>query len=420
MKRALVTGLGLVSPLGSWPGRVAENLVLGRSGLRETADQGLLRLGVPGLGPVDVQVPDGRDRVEHLALLAARGAMDDSGLSPAELPERSALCISTSKGAVTSLEGQLAGRFPPGAALERLAPDVAGRAVAGELGIRGQVLCLPAACATGLVSVLAAAREIESGRAELALAGAAEASLTAFIHGAFAAMGVLAAGGELAPGRAVRPFDRDRRGFLLGEGAAVFVLESAERAGSRGARVRASLAGGAELCDARSLAAPDPEGAGLAAAARLALSRAGLKFEEIDGLWLHGTATRSGDPAELRGLAALAGRSEREIPATATKGLTGHMLGASGAVELALAVLALGEGFLPAVANLEAPLSSPGLGLVRGSALELPARRYLVLSAGFGGHLAAAVVEAPRGGNARAAPRVDHQCRRVDTGRGGV
>jgi len=164
-----------------------------------------------------------------------------------------------------------------------------------------------------------------------------------------------------------------------------------------GARRSALLTGGAQVCEAHDPVAPEPHGEGAYLAGRLALERSGLAPADLDGLWLHGTATRAGDQAELAGVARLLAGVGRPLPATATKGLTGHLLGASGAVELAFAALCLGAGFLPAVANLETPMAgASGLGLVRGGALGLAARRFLVLSAGFGGHAAAAVVE--RGG----------------------
>jgi 3-oxoacyl-[acyl-carrier-protein] synthase II len=399
VKPVAITGIGVLSPIGRSGALCLESLRAGRGGLGPSADRGLRRMGVCGVGAVAAATADGLDRVEHLAVTAARQALADARLAASELPERTWLCVSTSKGAVNALEAQLADRAAPRLPMERFAPDAAVLAVARELGIRGPAGCLPAACATGLVSVLAAAREVASGRAELAIAGASESSLTPFIHAGFLAMGALAGGAGLDPQRAVRPFDEARRGFLLAEGAAVFVLEARERAERRGAPIRALLAGGAQVGEAHDPVAPEPRGDGPFRAARLALERAGLGPEDLDGLWLHGTATRAGDQAELAGLARLLAGVGRAVPATATKGLTGHLLGASGAVELAFAALCLGAGWLPAVANLETPMAGAagaGIGLVRGQALGLAARRLLVLSAGFGGHAAAAVVE--RGG----------------------
>ncbi len=326
-------------------------------------------------------------------MLAARQALADAGFTRATFPESTLLSFSTSKGAVMSVEGQLSGPDALILPLERLAPGGAALAVAGELGIQGPVACRTAACASGLVSVLMAAREVASGRADLAVAGASEASLTPFIHAGFAAMGALVMEGAVQPEEAVRPFDRERRGFLLGEGAAVFILESAESVERRGVRVRGWLSGGAELCEAHSIAAPEPRGEATERAARLALERAGLQTQDLGSIWLHGTATLAGDKAELSAVGRLAAGTGSALPATASKGLTGHMLGASGAVELAFAAGCLEAGFLPAVANLNAPLAQPEISLVQGRAQSVAAGPCLVLSAGFGGHVAAVILD---------------------------
>ncbi|HOX05714.1 MAG TPA: beta-ketoacyl synthase N-terminal-like domain-containing protein [Planctomycetota bacterium] len=414
MTPVAITGIGLLTPLGVGPGANLDALLAGRSGLAAPVDEGLLALGVPGVGAVRAPTAAGLDRAESLALDAARAALADAGLAAGDLPGDTCLHVSTSKGPVAALETQLAGPGPVRTPVDRFSPGSAGAVVARALGVRGAVACFPAACATGLVSVLAAAREVASGRAELALAGASEASLTAFIHAGFLRMGALVverqtadrrleAGGTAAATayslqptacRAVRPFDRSRQGFLLAEGAAVLVLEPAGRAARRGGRVRALLAGGAEACDAHDAVAPHPDGAGLGAAAELAMERAGCRSDGLAGLWLHGTATRAGDEAELRAAARTLSGAGRAVPATATKGLTGHLLGASGAVELAFAALCLEAGRLPAVANLADPMPGTGaLRLIRGAAPAISEPGpLLVLSAGFGGHCAAAVV----------------------------
>jgi 3-oxoacyl-[acyl-carrier-protein] synthase II len=402
VKPVAITGVGVLAPIGLDEADCLDALRGGECGLGPTGSERLAGMGVSGAGRVGACEPDDLDRVEHLAVVAARQALGAAGLCCEELPEDTAVCVSTSKGAVLSLERQLTepGRGAP--VMERVAPGGAALAVAREVRARGPVWCRPAACATGLVSVLAGAAEIAAGRTRIALAGASEASLSEFIHAGFASMGALALGAA-DPAGAVRPFDRSRRGFLLGEGAAVLVLEDLDRALERGAKVRAVLTGWAETCEAHGVAAPQPGGEAELRAGRLALQRAGLEAREVDGLWLHGTATPKGDRAELAAMEGLFGAGSSRPAATASKGLTGHMLGASGAVELAFAVSCLGAGVLPAVANLTDPLPCSVLSLVRGAALELDARRYMVLSAGFGGHVAAVVVERddPPGGGGR-------------------
>jgi 3-oxoacyl-[acyl-carrier-protein] synthase II len=243
-----------------------------------------------------------------------------------------------------------------------------------------------------MLSVLTAVREVSSGRADLALAGACESSLTRFLHAGFQRMGALVSG-DGDPSGAVRPFDAGRMGFLLAEGAAVLVLESPDRVARRGASVRALITGCAATCDAYDQVAPEPSGAAERAAAELALQRSGRSPEDVGGIWLHGTATRSGDPAELKALDPLGRAAGRGLPATASKGATGHMLGASGAVELALAVGCLERGVLPAVTNLRQPIGEGAVALVRGDPAAFREPSCLVLSAGFGGHCGAVIVE---------------------------
>jgi 3-oxoacyl-[acyl-carrier-protein] synthase II len=352
-------------------------------------------MGVCGTGCVDVRSPPGAGRAGHLAVLAVREALADAGLGPSELPVGTAVSISTSKGPVDLLESALApagccGRRVP---LQLVSPDAAARAVAADFGCRGMTGCRLAACASGAVAVLAAASDVAAGRFPLVIAGAAEASLTPLIHAGFQAMGALVAGPGVAPGESIRPFDRRRMGFLLAEGAAAFVLEDAAAAALRGARIRARLTGWAEQSDAFDTVRPDPAGDGALRAARLALVRAGREVSEIGAAWLHGTATVAGDPAELRAIERLAVSGDCRLAATATKGHTGHMLGASGAVELGFAVMCLEAGLLPPVANLLDPLEGSGEVLPGASARALAADSFLVLSSGFGGHAAALVVE---------------------------
>jgi 3-oxoacyl-[acyl-carrier-protein] synthase II len=255
------------------------------------------------------------------------------------------------------------------------------------------VLCRAAACSSGLISVASAAREVASGRARLAIAGASEASLTEFMHGAFSAMGALSRDTDRSPGEVVSPFDKGRGGFLLAEGAGAVVLEDPDSVLGRGGRIRGLLSGCAVLNEAFGLVEPEPRGTCLERAARLALERAGRTVADVDAVWLHGTATLRGDPAELAAVERLGSGTGRQLPAVATKGLTGHMLGASGAAELVLALGCLQEGLLPGVANLRDPLECNSVFLSGEPTHTGDLRCILCLSAGFGGHVAAALLE---------------------------
>jgi 3-oxoacyl-[acyl-carrier-protein] synthase II len=398
LKPVAITGAGVLSPLGLDRHSQLRELEAGRSALREPADPRLLSMGVCGTGRVSLSTPPGSGRAGGLAVQVARRALADAGLGKSVLPDGAAVSISTSKGPVELLESAL-GAAGPGespAPLQCLSPDAATREVAAESGCRGTAACRVAACASGALAVLTAASDVAAGRCPLVIAGAAEASLTPFIHAGFLAMGALAPAGDAAPYEAVRPFDTRRKGFLLAEGAAAFVLEDPAAAASRGARVRARLLGWAEAAEACDTVRPDPGGEGELRAARLALERAGRSPAEIGAAWLHGTATLAGDPAELRALERLAASGDCRLAATASKGHTGHMLGASGAVELGFAVMCLEAGLVPPVANLGNRLGGSGAVLLDTSARPLAAGGWLVLSSGFGGHAAALVVE--RGG----------------------
>jgi 3-oxoacyl-[acyl-carrier-protein] synthase II len=397
LKPVAITGIGLLSPLGTDGASCARSLLSGRSGLSGPAADGLRRMGVGGVGRVQLGEGDSGDRVEQLALAACRQALAGAGLLDSELPPRTIAAVASSKGAVLSLQRHLDGSAAVPFRFEYLSPSCVSLAVARQLGCRGGAPCRVAACATGLVSVLAAAREVAAGRADLAVAGASEASLNEFTHSGFRRLGVLA-GGNGDPRGAVRPFDRRRAGFLLGEGAAVFVLERPEDAAARGARVLARVLGGAELCEAHDMASPARGGPMLRAAVELAVARAGLDPGDLAAVWLHGTATRDGDPAELVAVGGALGRAGRAVPATAIKGLTGHLLGASGAVELACAVLCAGRGLVPAVANLKEPLPAEGLEMVRDRPIRARGRACLTVSSGLWGHAAAAVFEAAEAG----------------------
>jgi 3-oxoacyl-[acyl-carrier-protein] synthase II len=390
-----ITGMGILSPIGCDPESCFEFLAAGRSALSVPQDPQLVDMNVIGVGSVRGADPEGLDRVEDFAVRAVRAALADAGLQASDVPADAVVCVSTSKGPMATLEATLRGQATPPIPLHRLSPCSAAETVATEIGFRGAVLARTAACATGLVSVLSATSDVACGRASMAIAGASEASLTPLMHAGFASLGALARETGSPPQELVRPFDRSRCGFLLAEGAAVFVIEPLEAVSRRGGRARSVVAGWAEQCDAFDLVKPSAGGESELRAAQLALERAGLQPADLDGVWLHGTATLSGDQAELRALGTLCPPSSPLLPATASKGATGHLLGASGAVELALAAVCREKHYLPAVRNLAAPLDSGSLQLLRGQGIRTDGGAYLVLSAGFGGSCAAAVLTEP-------------------------
>ncbi len=392
----VITGVGLVTALGgdresSWRG-----LCAGAHGGRA--------LGLPG-APAFAGFPAAFEPHSAKALLAAsaREAFDDAGLDGAYDPERVAVVAGLSKGDL-GLLGRLHGRFLAGGAdaidgrWTDAWPSTAADAVAGRHDLRGPRLAPVAACATGLIAAIQAADLIRRGVCDAALAGAGDASLDPFVLHAFRRMGVLArwddAGG---PGRAVRPWDRKRSGFLVGEGAAVVALERADRAEARGALPYCGFAGGAFGGDAYHLTDLDPDPSNLASVIGRALAAAGVDPSEIDHVNVHATATRSNDPVECGALRLALGRWAGGASCSANKAQVGHCLGAAGAVELGFTALAVRDQFAPPTLNLDDPDPACDLDATPHAGRARPIRGALKLSLGFGGHLAAAVLTRPEG-----------------------
>jgi 3-oxoacyl-[acyl-carrier-protein] synthase II len=436
--RVVITGIGLVTPLASDRETSWSRYCAGESGLRwlsdgEGVDDRSLwpERAAGGPAPLDGTLPDvlaerGRrdlvpllaEPVISLALSAAIEAVADAGLDSALLPsDRAASVIGTSKGGmhVAFLNAISRHRAPrlslseiaPEAWWQMLAPSGAAQAVSSLFETRAAAIAPVAACATGLVSLIRATELIQSGRCDVVLAGSADASLTPAIVASFRRLGVLARGFD-DPATAVRPCDETRDGFLIGEGAAIFVLESAEHAARRSAAAYAEWLAGGLASDAAGLTqlADNPEA--LRHLIRYVLNRGRLSSGDLDLISLHGTATRTNDVCETGALdLELANEDavarstvsvnrgtaiERCVPAFSVKGSIGHLLGAAGSVEFALTLLALRDGVAPPTANLTRPIAATGLDLVAGQPLTRSLQHALKLSLGFGGHLAAAIV----------------------------
>ncbi len=361
MRRVVVTGVGLVSPLG--PDR--------ESGWRALVDGSSATDPEGGRAPL---IDDGGPRAVTLALAAAGEAWRNAGLKDAAGigGERLGCLVSSSKPLPPTAPG---GPWR--------APDEVPTAVARALGAEGPVMNLAAACATGAQSLLAAAGWIAEGRADVVLAGAAESALHPLYRAGFAQMGVLSKAGR------VRSFDRDRDGFMMGEGAAVFVLESVDSAAARGARIWAEVLGGDFSSDAHHATRFNGNGERMTACLRRALTRAGLTADDLDYVNAHGTATLLNDALESQALRRLFPRGT--TPVSSTKGATGHLLGATGAVEISFTLLALRDGVLPPTLHLEHPVV-PDMDFVPNRARPANLRRAASVSYGFGGALSAVVL----------------------------
>lgn len=371
----VVTGIGLTTPLAndrenSWAG-----LIGGKCAVRPLATDGWpgqaarLTGGVRDGGVPCSLSPDDNPRTVQLALNAAREALADAGFPlGADLGERWGCLVSNSKPI-----------FYQGI----LEPGVVPQTVARGFGVAGPVMNLASACATGLQSVMSAASWIRDGLCDFALAGAAESSLHELYLSGFERMGVISSDHR------VRPFDRKRDGFVVGEGAGVFVLESDDSARRRGAQIYGCLRGWDFACDPHHPTRFNSNGQKIAASLVRALGRSGMSPSEIGYVNAHGTATQLNDRLESLALHNVFGKDSPAI--SSTKGATGHLLGATGAVELAFCLLALRDGVLPPTLHLENP-ESDALDFIGPSSRRKSIDAAATLSFGFGGSIAALVL----------------------------
>ena len=389
LRRVVVTGLGCASPLGGTAAESWRRAQRGESAAKEFDIDGASFVAAR-CGDLALDEKREKARVVALALRAAAEAVRDAGGLEAHAPARRGASIASGVGGLGDIV-DAAHRVAGGKKLSpffvpRALCNTAAGAVSLEHACAGPVQTSAAACAAGAQSVGDAFRLVQRGDCDVALCGGAEACVDEVALRGFARMGALSRDG------AARPFDAARSGFVLGEGAAVLVLEDAASAARRGARAYAELRGYGLGGDAVHMSAPPPDGAGVLRAARAALGDAGLDPELVDHVNAHAAGTPAGDAAELAALEALLeGRRGDDALVASTKGATGHLLGAAGALEACFAVLALRDGLAPATAHLAAPLpTSERINLIA-EATRRDLRVALSTSSGFGGTNAALV-----------------------------
>ena len=336
------------------------------------------------------------DRFAQFAVAAARMAESDAGLEIGSEPDRVGASIATAQGGVASLAACLrelaeSQRIHP-SLVTAFMPNMAAGWVSMELGTRGPLGAPCTACAASAMAVGEGYDAIRLGRAEVMLCGGSEAGITELAVAGFGAMRALSCrNGD--PAGASRPFDADRDGFVMGEGAAVLVLEELNHARARGAKVYAELAGYGLSSDSFHMTEPDPLGAGQARAVEAALTDASLDPTDIDYVNAHASSTGLGDAIETRALKLALGEDKvSTLPVSGTKGATGHCLGAAGAVEAAFTVLAVNRDIVPPTINYETPDPACDIDCVPNNARELPVRVALSNSFGFGGHNAALIM----------------------------
>ena len=400
-----VTGIGLVSPVGTTAAEVFEAACEGRSGaIRPAPDHPLHGLAdVAAVSPPIeatsvLPPPEARfvDRSILMALRAAEDALADAGIEVGRDvdPGRVAVVVS-GVGGLALMEEQVLGYGAKGRLgvspylLPGVLPNMAAARIAIKFGIRGFTSSVGTACAAGAQSVGEALRILRAGEADVVLCGCSEAPLFPTFAATFGNARALAHGWD-DPVDASRPFDRRRNGLVLGEGAGVLVLERPEHARARGAVPYADVLGWAATNDAYHPTTPRPDGSAAAECMLLALRDAGLAPADIGYLNAHGTSTKAGDAAELRAIGRVYGDSSP--PVSSTKGVTGHMLGASGVIEAAIGILALRRGLLPPTHNLEDPDPVVEVDHIRKAPRAVQAQAVLSNSFGFGGHNVSLVI----------------------------
>lgn len=407
LPRVVVTGLGCVSPLGNNVSATWNNIIAGNSGVGEIthfdAAEYKTRIAaeVKDFDPVErfgSKESRRMDRFTQFALVSSQMALEDSGLAITDANrDRIGAVIGSGIGGIGSIEEQarvIVERGP-----SRISPylipmmlaDSAGGVVAIELGIRGPNMAVVTACATGTNSIGEAAEAIRRGQADVILAGGAEAAIIPLAIAGMASMNAMSTRND-EPLRASRPFDKDRDGFVMGEGAAVLVLESLENAQGRGARIYAEVAGYGSTNDAFHITAPADQGAGAARCMAMALESASLNPEDIDYINAHGTSTDLNDKNETAAIKSVFGEHAYEVPVSSTKSMTGHMMGATGALEALLGVKALEESCIPPTINYETPDPECDLDYVPNAARSKPLNHIMSNSFGFGGHNATVIL----------------------------
>ncbi len=398
-RRVVVTGIGPVTPIGIGVEEFWEGLVSGRNGIRRISRFDPSDLPVTVAGEVDGFDParflDPKevrrtDRFSHYALAAAQLAWDDAG-GPEVVPDRGGAIIATGIGGIETLLQQHLVMLEkgPGRVSPFMVPALMANAAAGHVamrfGLTGPNYATVSACSSSNHAIGEAMRYIREGVLDLCVAGGSEAATLPLTVAAFSQMTALTKNPD--PERASRPFDAHRDGFVLAEGACCLVLEAEEHARARGARIYCEVAGYGASDDAFHITAPDPKGSGAALSMRWALQDAGEEPSAVDYVNAHGTSTPLNDAAETIAIKAALGEDvAHRVAVSSTKSMTGHMLGAAGAVESAACVLAIARGVVPPTIHYETPDPECDLDYVPNEARRMDVRLALNNSFGFGGH----------------------------------
>ncbi len=408
-RRVVVTGMGVVSPVGNDVPTFWQSLLAGKTGVArlasfDTADLEVqIGAEVKGFDPtqrLDAKLVKRTDRFTQYALWAADEAVRDAGLD-FEKEDRARVGVVTGSGmgGIQTWEAQHVQFQQKGPRrvspllVPMMIPDMGCGQIAITYGLRGPNYDTTSACASAAHATGSAFRHITHGDADVMIAGGSEAAITKFTIAAFCNMGALSKR-NAEPERASRPYDRDRDGFVMGEGAGIFVLEELEHARRRGATIHCELAGYGATADAYHITAPDPDALGAIAVMREAIAEAGLQPDDIDYVNGHGTSTPLNDASEVKAILDVFGAHATKLAINSTKSMIGHGLGAAGAMELAAMALQVKHQRVHPTVNHEAPDDGVELDFVKGAARDCRIRAALSNSFGFGGHNACLLVRA--------------------------
>ena len=399
-RRVVVTGLGILCPLGNDRETVWTRLLAGESGIAAITRFDASRLTTRIAGEVrgfeaedfiDKRAARRMDPYSQYAVAAAHQAVDDARLDVAAEPEAIGAVVACGGGGLSTFEQQSRILFEQGPGhmspffAPMMIPNMAAAQVSLELGVKGPLSAVCTACAAGANAIGDAFEIVRRGAAEAMLAGGTEAPINETGVAAFSVMRALSTRNE-TPQEASRPFDVGRDGFVLGEGAGILVLEELEHARARGARIHAEIVGYGMSSEAFHVTLPDETGEAQARAMAAALKEAGLTPDDVDYVNAHGTSTPAGDIAETRAMKLAFGARAMQVPVSSTKSMTGHLLGAAGAIEALFCVRAITDGVVPPTINLTDPDPACDLDYVPNAARVVAVRTAMSNSFGFGGH----------------------------------
>ncbi len=399
-RRVVITGLGIVSPIGNNKEEAWKSIQEAKCGIApitayDTTDQKVKVAGeIKNLDMdayVDKREARKMDRYTLLAMAASTQAMEDSGLMDLEEShDRWGVIMSSGIGGISTIETEKVRGMEKG--YDRVNPffipmsisNMAAGNIAIKYSLHGMCSCVVTACASAANAIGDSFRHIRDGYGDVMLAGGTEATITPLCIGGFTSMKALTT--EENPNRASIPFDAERSGFVMGEGAGVLVLEELEHAKKRNAHIYAELVGYGVTCDAHHITAPSPDGSGAERCMRMAMEEAGITPDDVDYINAHGTSTKINDACETAAIKRIFGADAQRVRVSSTKSMTGHLLGASAAVEAVITTEAIVNEFVPPTANYKVPDPECDLNIVPNKGYELPIRYALSNSLGFGGH----------------------------------